>query len=276
MLIFFIFCSTFYNAQSNFIIAGQNGSIYVDIVPDTFLNALSSYDGGVDQEVYYIDVNQDGVNDIEIGSIYSISPGHVIQDVEVLSLDTSIKFSFFRSDSAYRPSCGGWSNVGNILAPYIVGDTIKNNKYVDNGYLSINNSSCFASFYDTTWLKSYNQFIGIRSVNRSGIQYGWIRVNISGYQKVLIKDFGLGSGDVGIKQNKILNSFSVFPNPANTKIKIELNAEFTEIKITDVSGREILNTYERSIDIGKLNEGIYFVQVKTAEGILTKKIIIQR
>ena len=49
-----------------------------------------------------------------------------------------------------------------------------------------------------------------------------------------------------------------------------------EITLLNVLGNEVISTKQKEIDISSLAEGIYFVQVKTAEGILTKKIIKQR
>ncbi len=268
-------CIFFIEVKSQYSIAGQHGSVYVDIVPDTLLNSLSSHYGGVDNENYYIDINQDGINDIEIGSVYSISPGHTDREVQILALDTSTQFSFLKLDSVYRSSCGGWSNIGNILHPYVTGDTIKNNKYVSTGYLDINNTFCFVTYADSTWLKNYDQFIGVRHSGSSSISYGWIRVNVTNYQTVLIKDFSLSNSINNIEKTNIQNSIRIFPNPTTDKVYIEAK-EIIYIKLFNLSGKEVLSTKEKNIVISNLQEGIYFMQVKTKEGIATKKIIIQR
>jgi len=82
---------------------------------------------------------------------------------------------------------------------------------------------------------------------------------------------------VGI--NKFTNNeqINIYPNPANTSMQIKVsNAQTAEIKILDVLGKEVLSTKEKDIDVSALQEGIYFVQVKTAEGILIKKVVVQR
>jgi hypothetical protein len=40
-------------------------------------------------------------------------------------------------------------------------------------------------------------------------------------------------------------------------------------------GKEQLSTTKKEIDISGLDEGVYFLEVKTADSITTKKIIVQ-
>jgi len=52
------------------------------------------------------------------------------------------------------------------------------------------------------------------------------------------------------------------------------------VQITDVAGKEIkgmqMNSPQMQIDISGFKNGIYFVQLKTAEGMIAKKIVVQR
>ena len=41
-------------------------------------------------------------------------------------------------------------------------------------------------------------------------------------------------------------------------------------------GKEIISTKQKDVDVSGLQEGVYFIEVKTSEGVLTKKIIVQR
>lgn len=59
--------------------------------------------------------------------------------------------------------------------------------------------------------------------------------------------------------------FSIYPNPANDKIKVKLkNSINQEIQIIDVKGKLILestlNTNEGNIDVSHLNSGVYFIK----------------
>ncbi len=88
-------------------------------------------------------------------------------------------------------------------------------------------------------------------------------------------------GAVGIL---ILNTggseISVFPNPVSDKLYFEYKGTGkAEVILLNTFGgevkREILKPIS-TLDISDLAEGIYFVAVKTKEGSVTKKIIVQR
>lgn len=75
---------------------------------------------------------------------------------------------------------------------------------------------------------------------------------------------------------------TIFPNPANDKLNITLpnHIKTAQITINDMQGR-CINTYwvtngEHSIDVSKLNPGIYLVQIKSEQGMSTKKIVINQ
>ena len=81
----------------------------------------------------------------------------------------------------------------------------------------------------------------------------------------------------GIEQ-WVVNSeqLSIYPNPASSSIQVSVNSkQALSISIYDLLGNEIINTKEKNVDIISLNEGIYFIEVRTVEGSYTQKIIVQ-
>ena len=70
------------------------------------------------------------------------------------------------------------------------------------------------------------------------------------------------------------NDLKVYPNPASSTIEITgTEANFTLI---DINGQVILNgTSNQKNDISGLAEGIYFIRIKSNDGIQTKKLIIK-
>ena len=75
-------------------------------------------------------------------------------------------------------------------------------------------------------------------------------------------------------------SISVYPNPASDElfIKNENNIELSSVKITDLTGKTVLNQSSQlsSITISNLSKGMYFVTVETKIGnTVTSKIIKQ-
>ncbi len=90
------------------------------------------------------------------------------------------------------------------------------------------------------------------------------------------------SQTTGIKQvtSKENNLLTVYPNPANGTLTVECKFKNAELFICDVLGNKIMHLYAEkeitSIDINSLNKGVYFLNVKSANGISTKKFIVQR
>lgn len=94
------------------------------------------------------------------------------------------------------------------------------------------------------------------------------------------KDMVINDPNAGIKeQESILNSITIYPNPTKDKFDIGIKAalEHVQIRIMNQFGSLVKSSemyYEdnTSIDISDLASGIYFVQIKTAYGSVTKRI----
>jgi hypothetical protein len=89
----------------------------------------------------------------------------------------------------------------------------------------------------------------------------------------------------GVKEFNLDASFSIYPNPLESKVIITYNLQqstFVTLKILDLSGREmstIINELQKQgeqqivFNTTQLPAGIYFCVLKTRDGIQTKKII---
>jgi len=85
---------------------------------------------------------------------------------------------------------------------------------------------------------------------------------------------------MGIKQNNE-NLFSVYPNPTNGNLTIQLNnmgLEKTAIKVMSMLGQEIYSASlagnnSHTIDLGKYENGTYLVQVTTNSSTVIKRIV---
>jgi hypothetical protein len=85
-------------------------------------------------------------------------------------------------------------------------------------------------------------------------------------------------------KEKNVGDLTVFPNPVTNGelfIKSESERPVTGIEITNVLGQVILNrplnemNDTKRIDLSTLQKGIYFLNIKNAKGMITKKIIIE-
>ena len=73
----------------------------------------------------------------------------------------------------------------------------------------------------------------------------------------------------------INNRLNIYPNPASNYINIDMD-NITEIYIVDMSGKTVLieNIDNNTIDVSKLNNGIYTIKVITCKNIYSTQIII--
>jgi len=85
---------------------------------------------------------------------------------------------------------------------------------------------------------------------------------------------------VGIESNENLNSaISVYPNPSNGEVFITTENSFSNATVTvfDAMGKMILTqnltSNNTKIDLCNYENGIYFIQLNTTEGKITKKVI---
>lgn len=84
---------------------------------------------------------------------------------------------------------------------------------------------------------------------------------------------------LSIKENESSNEpvFSIYPNPATDYIKITPEEEIINVAVFDSTGREInVNTKNNQIDIRKLNEGVYLMNIETKRRKVFKKVIINK
>jgi hypothetical protein len=86
----------------------------------------------------------------------------------------------------------------------------------------------------------------------------------------------------GVNENNFVENISVYPNPAKEIINVKcgIKNENSILSIHNVLGNEvrteILKTENLQINISDLEEGIYFVQIKTNEKIITKKLNVSK
>jgi hypothetical protein len=78
------------------------------------------------------------------------------------------------------------------------------------------------------------------------------------------------------------NSFTISPNPTNGKFQINNNnLRITGAVIYNVYGEKVFEKLSiinssLSIDLSQVPDGIYFLQVKTTDGVATKKIVVSK
>jgi hypothetical protein len=84
---------------------------------------------------------------------------------------------------------------------------------------------------------------------------------------------------VGITENTLEASLAIYPNPFNNKLNINLSKSISEkilINIMDVMGKsvhqELLTDMQHSINLEQMPKGIYFIEIRTNNNKLVKKL----
>ena len=86
----------------------------------------------------------------------------------------------------------------------------------------------------------------------------------------------------GIEDTPMLNGIKVFPNPASTYLRINLNETPATARLIlyDIIGNEIINTRihsaETTLNISGLAEGCYLLRISLAKEVVSKKIVIRK
>src|SRR5690625_2405847 len=101
----------------------------------------------------------------------------------------------------------------------------------------------------------------------------------SGKQDFGIAVTGIQSTPMSVDKYE-LTGVSLYPNPADNKIFIELEtSESVEIEIFDLNGRKVkegkTTAFSNEIDISDLNSGVYFVKINSEGKTKTKKLIVK-
>lgn len=90
-------------------------------------------------------------------------------------------------------------------------------------------------------------------------------------------------GSVSVNELKNLSQFKLVPNPANnsTQLVLELNkAQKLEVELMNITGSTLqtwsYNTTSiyQDINLSNLSEGVYFINVRSQENVISKKLIV--
>lgn len=71
------------------------------------------------------------------------------------------------------------------------------------------------------------------------------------------------------------SSFNVYPNPAKNQLFVETEMNVEEISVYDTFGRLMttVNGQQKTVDVSELNNGVYFVRIKSNNEVITRQFI---
>jgi hypothetical protein len=104
------------------------------------------------------------------------------------------------------------------------------------------------------------------------------------YPSTLTPDPSIFQWPTDVSTVEIDNQFDIYPNPTNGKINVSFASVPTSLKnitVTNMLGQQVYTTNAvpnngiYNIDISGMAKGVYFVQCNFAEGIVTRKIVME-
>jgi len=85
--------------------------------------------------------------------------------------------------------------------------------------------------------------------------------------------------DLLVSVDEILASqFNIYPNPTNGLLRLETDLRIQEILLYSAMGQVIaeIDTDSQQVDLQSYAQGVYFIEIRTEEGTLRKRIILQK
>ena len=155
-----------------------------------------------------------------------------------------------------------------------VTSTTNNNTCNDLSYSNIFTTNVldmdenFMSYASTTWMFSNDQ-VNVMNATlngyRSSLKNSTVSMNCNGI--------------ISLALNELNEKIRIYPNPSNGKLYISASELIKSIKVTNIIGKEIYsnnNFNNNSIDLINFNNGVYFINLSTEKGTITKKIILTK
>jgi len=148
--------------------------------------------------------------------------------------------------------------------------------------VSVDGGNTWTQIWNEDVLGTFTNFtmnnvnLDISTYNQNDVKIAFQYYGVDGAQ-LLLDDIVVTGTEGASVDSPLANSFSVYPNPAKDMLNISnsIGAELLSVTVTDLNGRTVkqINSSVEQINISDLNAGVYFVNINSNEGSLTKKIV---
>ena len=161
-----------------------------------------------------------------------------------------------------------------------VGDEYENSFYIDD--ITVGNAF---DIYRANCDGSGQSLIAEAVVNAQYVDNDWVTLPIGQYKYGVSVDGGytiywsdcINKDYQDLDENDIAD-LNVYPNPAQDFIRVETmcTSSLQRIDLYDITGKLIVSSTDTEINVSKLKSGMYFVNILTDKGVVTKKISVVR
>ena len=277
--------SAFIVTAMMFSVSANAQIVYTDVIPDTSMtcpayNCTKSYN---------LDLNNDGIVD------FTLHTNHT---------HFTCQFQGFKDTKSVSIVCqsGNLAAANMLNAIVSIGSNLSfstNSVTLRSIVFGGGSGFCPVTVGTTgSWADSSDHYLGLRFSVGANTYYGWVRLNVVVASTVstvscTVKDYAYnsipnqailaGQTATGITENSFASSIHLFPNPATNHLTITLgsSSKKAEITILDITGKIIYSTTASETQKIEVNtkdfaEGIYVFQIKSADFIETRKLIVEK
>lgn len=85
----------------------------------------------------------------------------------------------------------------------------------------------------------------------------------------------LNGGSLSIEEQSTTNSLSIFPNPSKGVVQISSYETNIHVSVYDNSGKLILESNSKTIDLSNEMKGVYTLKLQTEKNVIVEKLIIE-
>jgi hypothetical protein len=237
-------------------------------------------------EISWFSINNfPGTFEIEYGPVgFTQGTGTLVSGLSGSSSSYTLPSSFCNYDCYLRTNLNGTNSVWNKKSFYSGTGSLPNSNTTSNSS-QINWTGTFSNYDIEYGLDGFTQGTGTLISNIPGFSYilNGLTPNTT-YKYYIRTNCGVRFGawrnstftTTILSVNNITNEeFKIYPNPTNSVLNIKTQGIVLGVKIIDLAGRttNITNLNSKTIDVSSLSNGMYFVEIKTENGLLKEKFI---
>jgi Secretion system C-terminal sorting domain len=275
----FIVISMMFSASANAQI------VYTDVIPDSTM--LDNILIGLNTKNYNLDLDNNTNDDFILSASYG---------PDLFGVSVSVVYASPLNGNALKDTL----TTGNVPIPLQLNAVIDSNLLLQQSWQTSGSHTLRRSGGIGPvglWNNLSDYYLGLRLLQSGQTYYGWVRLRVnvtSSYASVIVRDYAYNSipdqpilaGQTtitAITENSFASLINLFPNPATNQLTIALgnNTKKAEVTITDISGKLIYTTtttdaQKIEVNTKEFAEGIYVVQIQTADFIAKKKLVIAK
>jgi hypothetical protein len=168
---------------------------------------------------------------------------------------------------------------------YTIGARLNDSKNSGNGKKYTEDAIFSYSTDGTTFPNTFDDIMAnsIVSLN-GGTIFFLVSPKFTGTSGTYLLDISVTRNLLGI-DNPSSDAIRIYPNPVIDVLHLDMTSytgNFNQIQIMNLEGKQVLNVFQDfggqayTIPVDNLKDGLYFLQMRTATGLYSRKFVISR